>query len=249
MMATVLLVAVATFGAYQAWDKATRTREDAPGLIGGDASSDTVPEGSVRPAEGQVLVTGLVSAAHFEGLSLGALPTPFTVNTSSRGVGGATFTPVVVAGNTTSIDWQAGQPLPLTGDGGSIQLSGITCDVTADGIVLGLDGVRTVTPGEYRIATSVAVGSQPRDAVTFTASEETTVEFRGGATTPLPSPPLIGDGTGAVTLEGTLSITHPDGQVTAATTVGLDGGNYRIELTPAVDGGFNITATLQGNIS
>ena len=170
---------------------------------------------------------------------------PITVTTANRGEGGATITPVLVDGASTSIEWNAGQPLPLTGDGGSLALAPIAVEVT-DGIALVLDGVHGVAPGTYKVTTSVAVGSQPKDSVTFTATDKTTIQFRGTATTPLPTPELTTGGSGSLSLQGTLSLTHADRTVTQASSITLDSGTYKITLTPAVGGGFNVQATLQG---
>ncbi len=86
---------------------------------------------------------------HAEGAMLPALATPLTVTTATRGEGGATITPVTVNGKTTSIEWNAGQPLPLEGDGGSLVLGPIAVDVGTD-IVLVLDGVHSLAPGSLR---------------------------------------------------------------------------------------------------
>jgi hypothetical protein len=193
-------------------------------------------------------VSGTVTGADIEGATFGQLPMPITVTTAERGQGGATITPVDVQGKSTSIDWQAGQPLPMSGDGGSLTLGPVAFVVTADGISLVLDGVHGVTPGTYKIATSVAVGPTPKDSVTFTATAKTTVKFRGRASTPLPRPDLATGGTGKVTLEGTLAVTHPDGTKTSATSLTLDNGAYTITLTPAPGGGYTLQANLQGNV-
>jgi hypothetical protein len=192
-----------------------------------------------------VTVTGTITAAHLEGATIMSLATPITVTTASRGQGGATITPVLVNGKSTSIEWTAGQPLPLTGDGGSLALGPVAVDVT-DAIALVLDGVHGVAPGTYNIATSVAVGSQPKDSVTFTTTDKTTIRFRGNATTPLPTADLATNGSGALSLEGTLTVAHPDRTTSQASTINLDSGTYSITITPVVGGGFNVTATLQG---
>ncbi|MEY2402716.1 MAG: hypothetical protein QOD38_267 [Acidimicrobiaceae bacterium] len=246
MLAIVGLVAGATVGAYRVWDRATHTRDDNGGVLaGGGASSSSLPADAPAPAEGQVIVTGTVATAHLEGAAIGQLATPFTVTTATRGQGGATITPVTVSGSSTSIDWTAGQPLPLTGDGGGLALGPISIEV-GDGITLVLDGVQGVLPGTYKIATSVAVGSQPKDSVTFTATDATTIDFRGTATTPLSTPDLTTNGSGALTLQGNLTVAHPDRSTTTASEITLDSGTYTISLTPADGGGFTVQATLQG---
>ena len=195
-----------------------------------------------------MIVTGTLSGAHVEGAALGTLPTPITVSASDRGSGGATFTPVKVKSETTSIDWQTGQPLPITGDGGGLNLGPIVIEFGNGTITLVLDGVHGLVPGSYGLNSSVAVGSQPRDSVTFTATDDTTVEFRGGITTTVPG--LLGTkGTGNVSLNGSLSVTHPDGSITNADTIALDNGVYDISVAQAPDGSFAVTATLQGNVS
>lgn len=247
MLAIVALVAGATAGAYRAWDRATHTRDDNGGVLAGGDTSATLPADTPAPGQGQVVVTGTVTAAHLAGVLIPTLATPITVTTATRGQGGATITPVLVNGKSTSIEWTAGQPLPLTGDGGSLVLGPIGVEVT-DGIALVLDGVHGVAPGTYKIATSVAVGSQPKDSVTFTATDKTTIQFRGTATTPLPTPNLTTNGSGTLSLEGTLTIAHPDRTTSQASAISLDSGTYSITITPAAAGGFDVQATLQGTV-
>lgn len=244
MMAAVLLVAAATVGGYRVWDKATHTRDDNGGVLGGNSS----PPVTEVPANGQVIVDGTITAVHFEGAALGRLATPFTVTTASRGQGGATITPVTVGGSTTSIDWQAGQPLPINGDGGGLSLGPVTIDATTDAISIGLDGVHGVSQGTYTLGSSVAVGSQPKDTVKFTATDKTTVEFRGGASTPFPSTDLSTNGNGTATLEGTLVVTYPDRMQTPFSTLNFDGGDWTLTLTPAAEGGYTVHAVLQGPV-
>jgi hypothetical protein len=242
MLAIVALVAGATIGVYRFWDDATHTREDNGGVLADGGSVSTVP----AAGQGQVIVTGTVTAAHIEGGTFGQLPMPITVATAERGQGGATITPVDVQGKSTSIEWTAGQPLPMSGNGGSLVLGPVAFDVAADAISLVLDGVHTVTPGDYKLTAPVAVGPTPKDSVTFTASAKTTVKFRGSASTPLPRPDLATGGTGKVTLEGALTVTRPDGSKTSATSLTLDNGPYTITLNPAPGGGYTLQATLQG---
>jgi hypothetical protein len=247
LLALVALTAGATYGAYQAWDRATHTHDDNGGVLaGGESSSTPTSTTGPLPAQGQVAVTGTLSTRHLEGLAVGLLSTPVTVTAADRGSGGATFTPVQVKGKTTSIDWQTGQPLPITGgDGGGLKLGQVVMEVGGGAIKLVLDGVHGFVPGTYGLNSSVAVGSQPLDSVTFGATDATTVEFRGGITTQLPA--VLGStGTGNVTLKGNLTVTHPDGTTTPADSIALDNGPYTITLTPTPDGNFAVTATLQG---
>lgn len=244
MLAIVGLVAGATAGAYRAWDRATHTRDDNGGVLAGNVGpTSTLPPGIPGPAEGQVSITGTVTAAHLEGVALGALPTPITVTTADRGLGGATITPVLVNGKSTSIEWSAGAPLPLESEGGGLLLGPVTVDVT-DGITMILDGVHGFAPGTYRIMTSVAVGSAPKDSVTFIATDKTTIQFRGTATTPIPE--LTTEGSGTVSIQGDLGVVHPDRTVTVSSAITLDSGTYQVAFTALEGGGFAVQATLQG---
>lgn len=245
LLAIVALVAGATVGGYRMWDRATHTKDDNGGVLAG-APSSTLASDAPAPADGQVFVTGKISAAHFDGVALNPLPTPLTVNTAVRGQGGATITPVTVNGKSTSIEWNAGQPLPLEGDGGSLILGPIAIDVS-DSAALLLDGTHSFTPGTYTIKTSVAVGSTPKDSVTFTATDKTTIQFRGNATIPAPAN-LTAGGTGGATITGTLTVVHPDRSTAPATSVTLDKGTFSVVLQPDPAGGFTVQATLQGPI-
>jgi hypothetical protein len=88
------------------------------------------------------------------------------------------------------------------------------------------------------------VGSQPKDAVTFTATDKTTIQFRGTATTPVAE--LTTDGSGPLALQGTLTVAHPNRTTSSVSSITLDSGTYKITLTPAPNGGFTVQATLQG---
>jgi hypothetical protein len=245
LLAIVGVVAGGTVMGYRAWDKATHTHEDNGGVLAGPASS--APGDPSRPAKDQVFLVGGVTTMHIDGATIDSLPTPITVTTAERGQGGATITPVEVAGNKTSIDWQAGQPLPISGDGGNLLLKGVTIEASPDGLSLILDGVQSFTPGTYKISTSVAVGSTPKDSVEFAATDATTAEFRGTASTPFTGP-LNTRGAGSISLDGNVKVTHPDGSTSQATHLELDKGLYKLTLTPTPNGDFILQATLQGNV-
>jgi hypothetical protein len=244
LLAIVAVVAGATVAGYRAWDKATHTRDDNGGVL--SAPGTTAPAGTV-PAKDQISIVGGVTSMHIDGATIDNLPMPITVTTASRGVGGVTITPVEVNGKTTAIDWQAGQPLPISGDGGNLLLKGVTIEASPDGVAVVLDGVQSFTPGSYRISTSVAVGPDPKDAVDFTATDKTTAKFRGTASTPWDGP-LTTQGAGSITLDGTVTVTHPDGSKTQATHLELDQGLYKLTLTPTPRGDYILQATLQGTV-
>ena len=246
LLAIVAVVAGITVAGYNAWDKATHTREDNGGVLAGGPST-TAPANSLLPAKGQVALVGGVTSMHIDGATVDNLPTPITVTVAERGVGGATITPVEVNGRTTSIDWQAGQPMPISGDGGNLLLKGVTIDAGGDGVSIVLDGTQSMTPGTYKIGTSVAVGSSPMDNVTFDATDKTTAKFRGTASVPHDGP-LSAQGAGSITLDGKVTVTHPDGSTTEATHLELDQGLYRLTLTPTPGGDYILQALLQGNV-
>ena len=246
LLAIVGVVAGVTVAGYNAWDKATHTRDDNGGVLT-TGPSGTAPPTVERPAKGQVGLVGGVTTMHIDGATIDNLPMPITITTADRGVGGATITPVDVDGRTTSIDWQAGQPMPISGDGGNLLLKGVTIEAGTDGVSIVLDGTQALTPGTYRISTSVAVGSSPMDSVTFDATDKTTAKFRGTASVPHDGP-LTTQGAGAISLDGKVTVTHPDGSTTEATHLELDQGLYKLTLTPTPLGDFILQALLQGNV-
>lgn len=246
LLAIVGVVAGGTVAGYRAWDKATHTRDDNGGVLTAGPTT-SAPGNPLLPATNQVVLVGGVTAMHIDGATIDSVAMPITVTTADRGVGGATITPVQVDGKTTSIDWQAGQPLPLSGDGGNLLLKGVTIEASPDGISVVLDGVQSFTPGAYRIATSVAVGSTPKDAVDFTATDKTTAKFRGTASTPYTGP-LMTQGAGSISLDGNVTVTDHDGGTRQATHLELDKGLYKLTLTPTPRGDFILQATLQGNV-
>jgi hypothetical protein len=248
LLAIVALVAGATVGAYHLWDavRGAGSPDDNGGVLGA-AGPSTLPPNAKAPRQGVVVVKGTITSAHAEGATLTPLPTPFTVDVATRGEGGATITGVEVKNKSTSIAWDGGQPLPFTGDGGSLVLDAVTVDATPDGISIGLDGgVHGFAPGTYTLGSSVAVGDRPQDSVTFTATDKSTVTFQGGASTPFAGM-LIAKGTGKVTLEGNFSVVRHDRSVTMMSSITFDNGAYLLGLTPGADG-IAVDATLQGTI-
>jgi len=250
LLAVVAVVAGATAAVYRLWDDVTHTRSsDNGGTLTAPASS--LDPGLPAPAEGQVFVSGTVTGGHFEAATVPALPTPFTVTTPQRGEGaGATITGVDVNGKTSSIEWDAGRPLVVQGDGGSLLLGPVTVDLTDGGGTITLDGaVHGFASATYTIATPVAVSTgglgRPADKVTFTANGDSHVVFRGGATVPLGATAYRITGQGPLHLEGALSVAHTDRSLTAEQSLTLDSGTYDLTISP-VGGGWAILATLTG---
>ncbi|MDQ3293765.1 MAG: hypothetical protein M3527_04855, partial [Actinomycetota bacterium] len=109
-------------------------------------------------------------------------------------------------------------------------------------------------PGAYRVDTPVALSrgsglGQPRDAVDYEATEESTVSFSGGASTPVEVAGQVLEGPGRVVLTGTFTVRRPEGSI-EATTVELADGPFELTATPLPDGsGWAITALLQGEVT
>jgi hypothetical protein len=253
LVALLGLAAGITVGGYHLWENAISTRagaDDNGGVIGAPASS---PAGTV-PAPSQVTVTGMVSALHVEGAVIQPLPMPLTITTPERGEGsGATIKAVTVDGKPSSLEWDAGVPFALDGDGGMLVVAPLIVDADADHVYVSFgSAAHGFAPGTYHLATPVAVGTgglaTPVQSVTFDATTASTVEFRGNASTTLDPHDLSIQGPGKVVLEGDLTVVHPDGSTAKVPKVTLDSGPFQLSLSPA-DGGYTVNqATLQGVI-
>ena len=218
----------------------------------GEQTSTTTTTASSVPAPGQLNVTGHVTGLHLDGALLEprGVPTPITV-VSDRGFGnGGEITGVTVEGTTKTIVWDGGRPFVLT-SGGALVLDPVRVDLTPEGLRFALsDAVHAFTAGAYQLDTPVAVGArgvaEARDSVSFEATTDSRFEPRGDAALVLaPSVPRRLVGPGAVHLEGTLEVTDATG-TRAAATLDMATGAYDVTLTPAADGGWSVTATLQG---
>lgn len=170
------------------------------------------------------------------------LPLPITITE-----GTAVVEEALVRGERASVAWDGGRPFRLSGSGGGLDL-GPTA-VTVEGATTRWpldDGVRVVLPGEYVVETPVAVGAAglatPRDGVTFTADEETTI-----ATTGWTIERTVGalhlEGPGSLVLEGDLVVRTRDGE-RRATRLALPDGPFVVDLAP---GGL-VTATVRGEL-
>lgn len=221
-------------------------------VVGGDTdSSDT----TAVPPEGQVRVTGTLTALHVEGAVVDPreIPTPFTI-VSERGFGnGGELTGVQVDGMEASVVWDGGRPFVLS-SGGAMVLDPVTVDLAPEGVRLALGGaVHDLTPGLYQLDTPVAVGTSgvasSRDSVAFTAGEGAVFAANGDAALFLDqSSPRHLLGPGLVHFEGTLEVADADGTRPVAT---LDAaiGAFDITLTPDPGGGWTVTAVLEGELS
>jgi hypothetical protein len=255
LLALLGLAAGLTFGGYQLWDHAVSTRtgaDDNGGVIAG--GSTTVPGAPTTAlAAKQVTVTGTVTAVHVEGAVIAPLGLPLTITTPERGEGsGATVKGITVDGKPSGIEWDAGTPLELGGDG-TLQLAPLEVDADADHLYINFStGAHGFSPGEYHIDTPVAVGTgglaTPVRSVTFEATTSSTITFRGNASTTLDPRELSIQGPGRVVLAGDLTVVQPDGSSLKAAMVTLASGPFTLAIAPA-PGGYTLQqATLQGVI-
>ena len=255
LLALLGLAAGLTFGGYQLWDHAVSTRtgaDDNGGVIAGGGT--TVPGAPTTALAAKlVTVTGTVSALHVEGAVIEPLGLPLTITTPERGEGsGATVKGITVDGKSSGIEWDAGTPLELSGDG-TLQLAPLGLDADADHLYVSFaTGAHGFSPGEYHIDTPVAVGTgglaTPVRSVTFEATTSSTITFRGNASTTLDPRELSIQGPGKVVLAGDLTVVQPDGSTLKAATVTLSSGPFTLAITP-VPGGYSLQqATLQGVI-
>jgi hypothetical protein len=217
---------------------------------GSPATTTTVDLGPA-PAPGQVFVKGPIERLTAEKAQAAAVAVPFTLNAVERGVGKATIENALVDGKRTSIVWGGGTPLPITGTGGAIDLSGSKVDADATGLTWTVDGARALRPGAYRAGAPVAVGvgglATPRDSVAFTADAQTIITARNGVVVKVPPAPVELKGPGKVTATGQLQIRD---QTTRKPAGGFQFGEgpYTITLTP-VDGRLEVDAVLQGPLT
>lgn len=249
-------VAGATFGVATYLDLGEDAADAGP-----DATTTTTPTESTATtqlvlAQDQVEVTGFLTSASLEGIPFGDLPLPITVTTPERGFGaGAVVSAVDIGGQVGTVTWDAGRPFALGAGGGGLRLGAVNVLLAPGAATIGFpdDGVHGFTPGTYTLTTPVGVQVdggllEARDLVTFTATEESAVSFRGQASTPIPVVERDLVGPGRVTLAGMLQVRQPglSGPITA-TSVILEQGPFEISVTP-VDGGWEVRALLQGAV-
>jgi hypothetical protein len=255
LLALLGLAAGLTVGGYQLWEHAVSTRtgaDDNGGVIAGGSTSTPGPT-TTAAAPVQVTVSGTVSALHVEGAVLEPLELPLTITTPERGEGsGATVKGITVDGRPSGIEWDAGTPFELEGDG-KLQLAPLVVDADAEHVYISFGTApHGFSPGEYHVNTPVAVGTgglaTPVQSVTFEASVTSTIAFRGNASTTLDPRELSIRGPGKVVLDGDLTVVQPDGSSAKVAMVTLVSGPFQLLLKP-VDGGYDLAqCTLQGVI-
>lgn len=217
---------------------------------GAPATTTTVDLGPV-PAPGQVFVKGTIDRLTAERAQAPAIPTPFTLTAVERGVGKVTVEKALVDGKRTTIAWDGGAPLPVSGDGGTIDLTGSKVEIDATGFAWAVDGGRPLKPGTYRLGATVAVGegglAKPRDSVAFTADSQTIINGRGGVTLKVPPGRQELTGPGKVIGVGQFQIRDQKSRTPAA-RFQFGEGPYTIVINP-VNGRLEIDAVLQGPLT
>jgi hypothetical protein len=226
-----------------------------PTLESGPPVVETTPTRVVEVLRaGQSRVTGRLTKLIAKDAAGEAIPAPFTIQPGTVGVTRAVIDNVTVDRRPSTIAWDGGRPLPITGKG-SLELGAAQLTADAAGLSWALDGSpRAIAPGEYRANFTVAVGSSGvasvRDNVAFTAGVETALEVtKGTAFVRLPAQEIrvrATQPTSAV-LEGELTVETAEGtRDTGHITFGP--GLYDITLTPTA-GGYTVSAILQGPVA
>ena len=225
-------------------------RRDAPEntIVHEATTVPPVTEVVTVPAAGQTLLTGTLQSLSADNAQADPISTPFTINA----VRNATVEAAIVNGARKTIYWYAGQPLPVSGAGGALDLGPAHVDVDARGVTWALTGTSAFKPGSYRFGSSVAVGSAglatPEDGgVAFGADDHTVLTATDGVVIHLDSPTLRIDGPGTLRMTGNFTLRTRSGTSTA-TTLSMANGPFEVTLAPA-PGGISVTATLQGTVT
>ena len=240
-----------TFAVATALDLGDDDVASGPGGTTGDAPV-------VDPVPGdQVQVTGLALGITVEGATLPRVDTPLTVTVPGTGIAGAgaTITDVEVDGELTDVVWDGGRPLDLRGQGLGISPPDVNLFAAPSAITIGfLDGiVNQLEPGSYGLQTPVAFGDEgvarPVESIAFEATVESTIAFRGGATTALLPREMELQSTGRVLIEGDLLVSQAGAQAVPAQRVELPAGDFTVRFTPRGDGsGYDVEALLRGTV-
>jgi hypothetical protein len=206
----------------------------------------------LRP--GQTQVTGVVRRLVAGQVDAAPIPTPFTVEAGVRGVSRADIVRAIVDGKpNTTIHWDGGRPLPISGRG-ALELGAAQLTADAAGYAWALEGApRGFEPGGYRCNFTVAVATEGiasvRDAVNFVADENTALQVSRGSAF-IRQPPtkltITAADNAEVVMEGTMVARTAEGQSETG-AVEFGPGLYQITLTP-VEGGYQVDALLQGPV-
>jgi hypothetical protein len=213
-----------------------------------------VTETVIVPAAGQTLVSGTVLSLSADNANADPIPAPFSITAVERGaVRNATVEGAIIGGARKTVYWYAGQPLPVSGAGGSLDPGAAHVDVDAHGVTWSLaGGPSSFKPGHYHLGSSVAVGSAglatPYDGgIDFNADNHTVLTASDGVVVHLDSPALAITGPGTVRITGNLVLRTTAGQRTAKSLT-MANGPFKVTLTPGPSD-ITITATLQGAVT
>ncbi len=244
LLAVVALVGAGTKLAYDRYDDEISTHTS----TGAGERALTLK----LPSQNQVVVTGSLSVLDVKGAVLGALGLPLTINAERSGVTAASIEGVVINGSGSSIQWDAGRPLNLSGAGSFTPITaGLT--LSKGSLQVAFSGTSgRLSKGSYRIDTPVAVGkgglATAVDQVSFTSDGNATIAFSRTAATTLPRTARKVTGPGSVHLEGDLTLIKPDGSRTHISRAELPSGPFELLLTPE-GRGYRVEVTLQGKVS
>ena len=259
LLAVVALVCGATVAGYVYFERAVDTRSGNGNSGGGDdggviASGGTTTVPTSLPNADQVIVTGTITTLHLEEARIVSVPMPITITTPERGEGaGASIQNVQVDGATTDIEWDAGTPLALAGNGGALVTGPCTVDVDSANATVSLGASpHGFTAATYSVTSSVAIGTgslaRPADHVTMVAGDQSAITFRGDASTTFAIVPLSMVGSGKVTIQGDLVIVRPDSSQQRITSVSFATGQFKVKVNPTANGP-QVNATLQGAVT
>jgi hypothetical protein len=223
-------------------------------LVGGITTVVTAEDGPVRRTvvettirevvvlpEHQAEVTGTIDGFVADDAIGPRLAMPIELDSGRATVDGA-----LVGGERSTIVWDGGRPLRLSGSG-AIDLGPTHVEMGLGATYWSIDGLRILTPGTYRIDAPVAVGSgglaRPRDGVDFAADEETTIDTADAGLVGR-GLPLHLEGPGTFEAEGSFRVRTRAGTV-RATRIEFGPGPFLIDI--AVDRTF--TAVFNGPLS
>lgn len=220
----------------------------------GPVQTDTSPTSVVvvlRP--GQSELTGTLTRLVARDAAADPIPAPFTIHPGQVGVTRAVIGNAIVDRRPSTISWDGGRPLPITGTG-ALELGSAQLTADGSGLAWALEGApRALRPGNYRANFTVAVGSSGiagvREGANFTATGDTAIEVtKGGAFVRLPAQPVRVKAATTTTamLEGAFTVRTPEGS-RPASSITLGPGLYDITLTPG-PGGYTVKALLQGPV-
>jgi len=230
-------------------------RNDAPNttITHTQPAGPPVTETVIVPAAGQTLVSGTLQSFGADDANADPIPVPFTIMAVERGAQrNATVKQAIINGKRETIYWYAGQPLPVSGSGGGLDLGPAHVDVDAHGVTWTLPAASVFTPGHYRFGSSVAVGTAglatPEDSgVDFTADNNTELTATDGVIIQFASPALKVDGPGTLHMTGSFTLRTASGTKTA-TTLTMASGPFQVTLAPGA-GGVTVNAVLQGPVT